>query len=698
MSELTPYLSVVVTARNDDHGGNLLRRMQTFVNAWIGQSKRCGLCSELIVVEWNPPPDRASLREALTWPPEMGACTVRFIEVPAEVHRRYRHAEALPLYQMIAKNVGIRRARAPFVLATNIDILFSEELVRYFAEHLLSEGRMYRIDRYDVASDVPVEDLTDEQLAYCRAHMLRVNAREGTYKLTPGGQRALENQDIARPDSGVVFGKGWFPVERPSHDEVFRWVADVAELLVRTPTNPPPALSFEIEAGPGVGQQPFRLQLLEGESEDVRAEADLEERARVTVHFPHAPPSVVRLRFRVIGGGRPVENDPRILNFRVFECSWGSPSESGKERAYRLESGPPSRRLRSTASSLASKLVRGYLFQLQAGGNVWRAGTAAVRHHFRRVKSRIRLRGRGDIFDPGSGIWLGIQWHPLEHVLGETFRWVHKDAQLIVNTPKGVSRGNLVVVVEPGPGVGYQPFELLVRGEDGRTVACARVEDLQVVEMTLPIEEGKTQVFRLTLEGGDLPSEHDARIMNFRLFWCGWSNTSTTVVSPVDARPEKDGPAPLGDSGAELQGSARATPVFLHTNGCGDFTLMAKEHWFDLRGYPEFDLFSMNLDSVLCYAAYHAGFLEHVLEDPMRIYHIEHQTGSGWTPEGQSQLFARLAAKGLEFVDYQEVTSWAAQMRRLNSPMIFNRRNWGLADLELRETVLSASTSVRAAT
>ncbi len=33
-----PYLSLVVTARNDDHGGNLLGRMQAFVGGWIAQA------------------------------------------------------------------------------------------------------------------------------------------------------------------------------------------------------------------------------------------------------------------------------------------------------------------------------------------------------------------------------------------------------------------------------------------------------------------------------------------------------------------------------------------------------------------------------------------------------------------------------------------------------------------------------------
>jgi hypothetical protein len=52
----------------------------------------------------------------------------------------------------------------------------------------------------------------------------------------------------------------------------------------------------------------------------------------------------------------------------------------------------------------------------------------------------------------------------------------------------------------------------------------------------------------------------------------------------------------------------------------------------------------MNIDSVVCYAAHHGGATEEVLPEPMRIYHIEHRTGSGWLPEGQARLFARTQA------------------------------------------------------
>src|SRR5207249_2991763 len=90
-----PYLSLVVAARNDDHGGNLRTRMQIFLDAWINQAKRHQLDSELIIVEWNPPPDRPRLRDAMRWPENTGPCRVRIIEVPSEIHARYRHGDGL---------------------------------------------------------------------------------------------------------------------------------------------------------------------------------------------------------------------------------------------------------------------------------------------------------------------------------------------------------------------------------------------------------------------------------------------------------------------------------------------------------------------------------------------------------------------------------------------------------------------------
>jgi hypothetical protein len=132
-------------------------------------------------------------------------------------------------------------------------------------------------------------------------------------------------------------------------------------------------------------------------------------------------------------------------------------------------------------------------------------------------------------------------------------------------------------------------------------------------------------------------------------------------------------------------------PDFLHLTACGDFTMLAREHWIDLRGYSEFDMYPMNIDSLFCWAAHYGGAKEHVLGDPMRIYHIEHEVGSGWTPEGQTKLFERMAQNGVPWLYHTDVIRWACDMNRLGAPIIFNREDWGLEAEELRETLVLES-------
>src|SRR5262249_10516817 len=124
-------------------------------------------------------------------------------------------------------------------------------------------------------------------------------------------------------------------------------------------------------------------------------------------------------------------------------------------------------------------------------------------------------------------------------------------------------------------------------------------------------------------------------------------------------------------------------PSWIHANACGDFQLMAREHWEELRAYPEFETFSMNIDGVLSYMADAAGIREEVLDMP--VYHLEHEVGSGWSPEGGTQLRRRLAARGIPGLDASTVHVWAAYMHWLRRPMIFNSAEWGLAGARLPE-------------
>jgi hypothetical protein len=126
----------------------------------------------------------------------------------------------------------------------------------------------------------------------------------------------------------------------------------------------------------------------------------------------------------------------------------------------------------------------------------------------------------------------------------------------------------------------------------------------------------------------------------------------------------------------------------LHTNASGDFTLLARDAWLALRGYAEFDMYSMHLDSLFCHAAHQSGVRELVLTEPMQIYHIEH--GSGWTPEGEARLNARLAAAGIPQLSFPELEEYARQMHRERKHMFFSDENWGLAQEDLPETLINS--------
>jgi hypothetical protein len=506
-STTRPYLSLVAVARNDDHGGNLLGRLQIFLNGVSAQANRHGLPIEFLLVEWNPPEDRPPLASALHWPHQTPTFQPRVVTVPQHLHQRYRFAKSLPLYQMAGKNVGIRRARGEFILATNIDILFSDELMRFLASQTLERDRLYRIDRHDVDSSVPVDASVEEQLSYCQTHRIRLNTIDGTFPLTSVGIVKTGLPDVVAAGSGISFGAGWSAPEQ-HFGQLLRWTTGDSPIQL-LPSNDFRALQLELDCSAGRAALPFRLQAFSSEGA-VMAEASID-----------SPRFLATLRI-------PPDCDGLYLHVQP--------------------DGPP-------------------------------AGVAP--------KHDLRL--------------FGAAWvEPLE--------------------------GDAPIAIQPA-----------------RPASIARA--WQVL---------KSGVNFL----GDLRQRPDISYVSRRL----------AGLRPVEVKP-----APL------------------HTNACGDFTLTHRDHWFELRGYPEFDMYSMNIDSLFCFMAHYGGAAEQVLREPMRIYHIEHSGGSGWTPEGAQLLFDRLAAKGIPWMEYEEVLDWAAEMERLRTTIIFNRENWGLGDVDLPDATIRFS-------
>lgn len=180
---LNPYISFVVVARNDNYGGDFLNRINVFVKVLLTLCEKYELPSELIIVEWNPPEDRPRLKDAISWPDiKRKWCQIRIIEVPNEVHRNLSNPASMPLFEYIGKNVGVRRAKGEYILATNPDIIFEDKLIKFLSMKKLEPYYFYRVNRYDVRAPVPL-DLTVEQIQYyCKNNIIRVCGRFGTYE------------------------------------------------------------------------------------------------------------------------------------------------------------------------------------------------------------------------------------------------------------------------------------------------------------------------------------------------------------------------------------------------------------------------------------------------------------------------------------------------------------------------------------
>jgi hypothetical protein len=445
--------------------------MQIFTNAFFDQVKRFGVPSELIFVEWNPPQGKPKLPEALQWPDDLGPCSIRIIEVSPRIHKTFRYSEKLPLFQMIAKNVGIRRAGASFICATNIDVIFDDELMKFLAERTLDPDAMYRLDRYDVPANVPYKNPIQDQLAFCRENVIRINIREGTFK---------PKQLITR----------WFHQFRERTASTIR-------------------LSMPLLNKPISGMNRIILRIVNKKERGLPA--------WIRVWFPYKFKPYYLLRY-------PILRSFIVNRFRLLKLA-----------AYNIFASP---------------------------------------------ERKISL------------------------VPPENMRW--EEYWKYLNVKKNGSRHTI-----SNENKIQRPLQLVQR-----------------------------------LEHVDLDP-------------VGVKKTPDKVFIPQKT---------------------------LHTNACGDFTLLSKSHWFELRGYPEWEMYSFNIDSFFSYNAYYAGVKEIYLPEPFRFYHIEH--AAGWTPEESAGLKKRMLGRGIPWYDWCDCMKMVDQMYSGQEPLIYNDRNWGLGKKNLKETVI----------
>lgn len=126
----------------------------------------------------------------------------------------------------------------------------------------------------------------------------------------------------------------------------------------------------------------------------------------------------------------------------------------------------------------------------------------------------------------------------------------------------------------------------------------------------------------------------------------------------------------------------------LHTDACGDFQLMHRDHWHHLRGFWERDTLSGHSDTLLSYSSLAIGIKEVIIAErthaaapqqhsaalsPMRIYKITHD----------NQFSAREQKNTVPVLSFQECVTIFREVLQGQRSYQFNDSNWGLGDEEL---------------
>jgi hypothetical protein len=125
--------------------------------------------------------------------------------------------------------------------------------------------------------------------------------------------------DIVVSDGIFLGSSGWYPLE--SDGQNFRWINNDAEIVVVAPAESQ-EISLKAAPGPGLSYRPFELEILDTKKRVV-ATAQVDGHRTVQIMLPIVGGETRKFWLHVEGGGQQATlNDPRTLNFRVFQIGW----------------------------------------------------------------------------------------------------------------------------------------------------------------------------------------------------------------------------------------------------------------------------------------------------------------------------------------------------------------------------------------
>jgi hypothetical protein len=146
-----PFLSIVITGRNDGYGIDFCDRFLRTVEFNRRELNSHGVRYEFVFVEWGPPPRRPLLADLVRERfGDLDPSVFRWVIVDTAYQPALSLNPRLEYLEFVAKNTGIRRARGDFVLVSSGDVYLGRTILRTLAAETLEERVLYRAPRQDL--------------------------------------------------------------------------------------------------------------------------------------------------------------------------------------------------------------------------------------------------------------------------------------------------------------------------------------------------------------------------------------------------------------------------------------------------------------------------------------------------------------------------------------------------------------------
>lgn len=154
-------LSVIVVGRNDDFGGRFVDRLLSNAALNANEMSEMGVAYQYVFVEWNSPKGVGDLARLFV---KKVSHSTAYVCGP-ELHAHVCDNPYMNICEFEAKNVAVRRAKTPWVLCTNADIIFDSGWLSQFRRSGLEKmdaKTLYRTAfRADVKNDVIFSSVAD---------------------------------------------------------------------------------------------------------------------------------------------------------------------------------------------------------------------------------------------------------------------------------------------------------------------------------------------------------------------------------------------------------------------------------------------------------------------------------------------------------------------------------------------------------